>query len=593
MSTLRPLLAWTLLIAFLCPTPGQADKTAKILIVTQPEGAHIRLDDEYVGETRKDPFKVEPGSVRVVIIKEKHLVEVRTVEARDGETVKLDIQLTPDITPPYPISIKNAPKLIEQEFEAITLPIRAIQYLTQAHPMNPDGNELLAESVRTIAYGLNKLRERESLLQKHFSPEIRKEFYGEEEDIRDYPEIKIEETQYALGYRFQVTVGDKSQELDLSMENPTAAAATLRTFLEFLDSAYDTQKKISRDAYAHMLLAGIIGKVGDDFTYLMPPRAIREMEIENKQSLGGLGMQVSKNRRGIEVIAPIEDTPAAKAGILAGDIIVQIGETSTQDMELNKAVSILRGEPGTPVTITIWRESAKKKMVMTLNRALYKIRFLRWNLREDKIGYMRLASFSGTKIAQEMEVALREMLSQGMEGLIIDLRNNPGGLLVTALNVLNLFLEEGIVVEIRARIPQFSETHRAKKDGTLQRFPISVLINKGSASASEILAGCLQDVGRAKVIGVTSYGKGSVQRVINLTQRKYGPHIALTVAYYFTSGKRKIHKIGVKPDIEIPLTPEQELEISRRSIYKSAEKAEDPQLARAVEVLKEEIAAKR
>jgi carboxyl-terminal processing protease len=242
------------------------------------------------------------------------------------------------------------------------------------------------------------------------------------------------------------------------------------------------------------------------------------------------------------------------------------------------------------VTFTIRRPDRPDPIEFTIVRAIYKVRYIRSRMLEGKIGYIRLSSFMGKEVAVDFATALARLSDDGMRGLVIDLRNNPGGLMDAALQIVDLFVEEGLIFEVRARHAALSMSFDATREGTLPPRPMVVLINRGSASASEIVAGILQDTDLATVVGTTSFGKGSVQRIVSLTPQEEGSAIALTTSLYFLLGKRKVHQIGIEPDVVVEVDPDLEAEIARRSIYlEKSEKIDDPVLERAIEILTEPL----
>ena len=256
-------------------------------------------------------------------------------------------------------------------------------------------------------------------------------------------------------------------------------------------------------------------------------------------------------------------------------------------MTLQKAVQLLRGPPDTSVTFTLRRPEQPKPIVLTIVRAIYKVRYIRTRMLEGKIGYIRLTSFMGESVAADFAAAIARFTEEGMKGLVIDLRNNPGGLMHAALDIVDLFVEEGLIFEVRARHAVLSRSFHATAEGTLPAQPTVVLINKGSASASEIVAGILQDTDRATVVGATSFGKGSVQQIVSLSAREEGPAMALTTALYFLLGKRKVHQIGIEPDVTVEVDPDLEAQIARQSIYlEGPQEIEDPVLRRGIEILR-------
>jgi carboxyl-terminal processing protease len=274
------------------------------------------------------------------------------------------------------------------------------------------------------------------------------------------------------------------------------------------------------------------------------------MQVETRGNFGGLGIQIAIRDDQLTVIAPIDDTPAFRAGIEAGDKIIKIDGAPTKDMLLMEAVKLLRGPKGTQVTITIMRESFEKPQDFTITRDIIELKSVAYKMLLDNIGYIRLSQFQEDS-ADEMEDALNELENQGMEAMIFDLRSNPGGLLNAAVEVADKFLEkEKLIVYTEGRKKNQDMRFFAHDDFTHPNYPMAVLVNHGSASASEIVAGALQSHSRAIVIGTQTYGKGSVQSVIPLSDNS---GLRLTTAKYFTPDGSSIHEKGIIPDIVVAL----------------------------------------
>lgn len=265
---------------------------------------------------------------------------------------------------------------------------------------------------------------------------------------------------------------------------------------------------------------------------------------------GGLGIEVGLEDGFVKVISPIDDTPAAEAGILAGDTIVRLDDTPVKGISLNDAVKKMRGKPGTPIELTIVREGEEKPLTFTLKRAVIKVRSVRSRMLEPGFGYIRLAQFQAPT-GDEMVKELRELKSAAggsLKGLVLDLRNNPGGILGGAVAVADAFLASGRIVYTEGRIRDSELEFSAKPPDLLERAPLVVLVNEGSASASEIVAGALQDSGRAVIMGRATFGKGSVQTILPMNNHAA---LKLTTARYFTPSGRSIQAEGIIPDIVI------------------------------------------
>jgi carboxyl-terminal processing protease len=341
----------------------------------------------------------------------------------------------------------------------------------------------------------------------------------------------------------------------------------------------------------------------DPHSGFMTPEAYKEMQVETKGEFGGIGIQIGIKDNTLTVIAPIEDTPAFRAGIKAGDKIIKINGEPTKDMSLTDAVNKMRGPKGTKVTITIMREGWDAPQDFTLIRDVIHIKSVKAKVIEKDIGYIKIAQFQ-EQTANDLSIALRDLVEkEKVTSLILDLRNNPGGLLQSAVEVADQFLEPGrLVVSIRGRsgdkTEYFTEGLRPN-----YKLPLVVLVNHGSASASEIVAGALKDHRRAITLGTTTFGKGSVQSIIPLSD---GSGLRLTTAKYYTPSGVSIHGEGITPDIIVKLeakSPDKERPVVRekdiqRHIQEKQEsqpletapvevdEKDDLQLQRAIELLK-------
>ena len=285
----------------------------------------------------------------------------------------------------------------------------------------------------------------------------------------------------------------------------------------------------------------------DPYSQFMDPETYNEMKVETEGEFGGIGIEITIKDDLLTIISPIDDTPAYEAGLKAGDKIVKIDGEITRDLMLMEAVKKLRGKPGTNVDITVLRESEKKLLDFTITRSIIKIESIKKaEFIEDGIGYIRLVEFQ-EKTHKDLEENLRKLEENGMQGLILDLRNNPGGLLDSSVDVAEKFLEEGKdVVSTKGRVKNQNMVFKAKNRNKHLNYPMVVLINGGSASASEIVAGAIQDHKRGVIMGTKSFGKGSVQTVVPLSD---GSAIRLTTSKYFTPNGRSIHGEGITPDI--------------------------------------------
>ena len=295
-------------------------------------------------------------------------------------------------------------------------------------------------------------------------------------------------------------------------------------------------------------LKGMLSSL-DPHSQFMDPDTYNELKVDTEGKFGGLGIEITIKDGLLTVITPIEDTPAWKAGVKAGDKIVKIDTELTRDMTLTDAVKKMRGRIGEPVTLTILRESEKKLLEFKIVRGVIKIQDIKdVKILTDNIGYIRLVEFRENTV-QEMEKAFDSLQKQGMTAFILDLRNNPGGLLDVAVDVAGKFIERNkLVVSTKARREEQNLEFRANDPKPVTDMPMVILINEGSASGSEIVAGCLQDYKRALIMGVKSFGKGSVQTIIPLND---GSALRLTTSKYYTPLKQVIHGKGIMPDIVV------------------------------------------
>tara|TARA_B100000965_G_scaffold402300_1_gene427959 strand:- start:385 stop:1518 length:1134 start_codon:yes stop_codon:yes gene_type:complete len=291
----------------------------------------------------------------------------------------------------------------------------------------------------------------------------------------------------------------------------------------------------------------------DPYSAYMSPELFQEMQTDTRGEFGGLGIEIGMESGLVKVIAPIDDTPAANAGIKAGDYIVKIGNEQVQGKSLMEAVKLMRGPVGTSIELTVRRKNVKKALKFEITRKIIEVKSVNSEIlgKNKSLGYIRLKSFNENSDKQFLEIVKKFEKKSNIEGYILDLRNNPGGLLTQAINITDFFLDDGEIVSTKGR--KSSETRKffARKGDEIRGKPIIVLINNGSASASEIFAGALKDHKRAIILGENSYGKGSVQSIIPL---KNGGGIRLTISKYYLPSGDSISEVGVTPDIVVEET---------------------------------------
>ncbi len=321
----------------------------------------------------------------------------------------------------------------------------------------------------------------------------------------------------------------------------------------YVDEVED--KKLIEDA-----ISGMLQELDPHSSYL-PPKSYDEMQEQTQGEFGGLGIEVTSGKGAVKVVAPIEGTPADKAGIEAGDYIIKIDGEDIQGQSLSDAVEKMRGPVGTKITVTVFRESTGKTFDVTIVRDKIKIRPVRSELKAGGLGYVRITTFNQAT-TKDLHAELKKLEKENkseLNGLILDLRNNPGGLLDEAISVSDTFLEQGEIVSTKGRIESQNQRVYAKAGDKLDGKPIVVLINQGSASASEIVSGALQDHQRAVVVGTKSFGKGSVQTILGLPG---GAGIRLTTALYYTPSGRSIQAKGIEPDVIVKQAKVEEFELS-------------------------------
>ena len=292
-------------------------------------------------------------------------------------------------------------------------------------------------------------------------------------------------------------------------------------------------------------IKGLLSEL-DPHSAFLDADSFDELQESTTGNYGGLGIEIGRQDGVIKVVTPMDDTPASRAGILPGDVIIELDGKTVRSIGINQAVDVMRGEPGSDVTLTVIREGKSQPLEVTLTREVINVSSVRSRLLEPGFGYLRIAQFQADSGAEANEAIIEMNEITPLKGLVLDLRNNPGGVLQAAVAVSDLFLNEGTIVYTEGRLDPANATYEATGRTLMPELPIVVLINEGSASASEIVAGALQDHQRALVIGTPTFGKGSVQTVLPLTNDKA---IKLTTALYFTPNGRSIQAEGIRPDL--------------------------------------------
>jgi carboxyl-terminal processing protease len=343
---------------------------------------------------------------------------------------------------------------------------------------------------------------------------------------------------------------EKSKKETLPLEDLQRFSAVIESIRNYYVNPIEDKQLF--ESAIHGMLSGL-----DPHSAFLEPEDFQDLKVSTSGKFGGLGIEVTMEDGFIRVISPIDDTPAQKAGILAGDMIIRLDETPIKGLSLRKAVELMRGAPGSKIILTILRKNENKPLKISVARDIIRVKSVKSKILDESYGYVRLSQFQSST-GEDLVDALKKLHPEGkdkaLKGLILDLRNNPGGILESSIKVADAFLDrkklkhDGLIVYTQGRLPKSELKERAHDGDMLNGAPIVVLINGGSASASEIVAGALQDHGRAVVMGTQSFGKGSVQTVLPLKDN-YG--LKLTTALYYTPNGRSIQAKGISPDIVV------------------------------------------
>ena len=368
----------------------------------------------------------------------------------------------------------------------------------------------------------------------------------------------------ALGIAIGITIS--VTEIGFAERAPDNSAANseqlplkeLRSFVEILNRVKQGYvEEVSDDELIENSIRGMLNGLDPHSAYL-DPEAFKELSISTSGEFGGLGIQVQMDNGFVRVVSPIDDTPAKRAGIEAGDLIIRINDKPVKGMTLTDAVKIMRGKPGTKINLTILREGEDGPIKLEIERAVIEVKSVKSRLLGDGYGYVRISHFSsqtGDSLRDQVKT-LKKDADGALKGLVLDLRNNPGGVLNAAVSVSDAFINKGTIVSMRGRAPNTDQSFAAKAGDILDGHPLVVLVNGGSASASEIVAGALKDNNRAIIMGRRTFGKGSVQTILPLES---GAAIKLTTARYYTPDGDSIQARGIKPDVvvqNVKVTPE-------------------------------------
>jgi carboxyl-terminal processing protease len=531
---------------------------------------------------------VEAGPAEVVVVKDGFVCKVEPLELRSGSSARLEVRLTPDVHVPRDVVLKGLPSFVKDPAQGEELYVALLAHVVRSYVEEKDPRKLVDGSVDVLVGILNAVRSRELLLRRELPADARRRYYPDELDLSGYPPLALTRTPadaqgrstWSLAAGGVAVEGATDGDLDSHL-------AVLQKAWAFVKHQWDARRVLSDAVITSCLVEGLIEGLDDKHTHFLSPTDVEEMSEETQGAFGGVGLVVGLEDGVLTVKAPMDGSPAARAGIKKGDVIVSIDGQPTERMKLQDAVKAMRGEVDSPVELVMAR--GDKRMTMTVVRARVALKTVASRLLPGDIGLVRITSFMHEGLHDEVQAALEQMKAKGMKALVIDLRNNPGGLLEEAYTVADLFVPaDGVVVSTRSRIgaPRVLRATSGQK----WTLPIAVLVDATSASASEILAGVLRDHRLATLVGQKTFGKGSVQRVLPLDP--YGCALALTVATYHLPNGATPHKVGVTPDVLVELPEDQTAVLLDTAVYGDSQE-KDAQLEAASALLRERLAVSR
>lgn len=546
--------------------------------------------ERYLGRTGASApltVELETGSAELVIFKDGYVCRVEPFSLSPGGSARLEVRLSPDVQIPHRINLKRLRPFVRTASESEELYVSTLAKVVGLHVEKVDPYEVIDASSKSLVDVLSAIRSREQVLRRELTADARKRYYGEEVDLRSYPPIRLTRSVGKDGVgRFELAAGTRAIRGETEKGVLDTYLHMLWKIYRFLDEEWDREGKLSHSMLARIAIEGQLSALGDEHTHFLGPSDLEEMGTEREGEFGGVGIVVALREGRLTVIAPMEGSPGLRAGILAGDWITAIDGAATSQLTMQECVDRMRGKVDSPVEITIRR--GERTLTLTVLRAKVKIKHFTKRLLNTEIGYLRITSFMSDGLSKGVEAAIKELKGKGAKAIVIDLRNNPGGLLPEAHRISDLFVPKGKIVSTRSRLGE-EQVLIADPKRPKFKLPVAVLINGGSASASEILAGTLREHGLATLIGTKSFGKGSVQRILPL--EPFPCALALTVATYHLPSGKTPHKLGIKPDHEVVLTEAQALALLARTNYSWDAKraAEDPQLRKAVELLEAKL----
>lgn len=578
--------------------PGDDASAAKLSVASSPPGAAVFVRyttegaerERFLGRTsEREGLEVQvasSGPAELVVFKDGYVCRVEPVDLRAGGAARLEVRLTPDVDVPLGLVLKGTKPFVRSGRETEELYVSVLAQVVRLHVKKSDPFALVEASTRALVDVLNAIRSRERVLRRELEPGARKRYYGEEIDLRGYPALRWERKVGPDGKgTFELAAGRRALTGETDQDELDSYLHMLWKVTRFLKEEWDREHMVSHAMLARIAIEGQIEALGDRHTNFLTPSDLEEMDVEVGGEFGGVGIVVSLREGRLTVVAPMDGSPGQKAGILAGDWITAIDGQSTTRISMKRCVELMRGKIDSPVELTI-RRGERDPFTITILRGLVKIKHLSSHMLPDQVGYLRITSFMSDTLSEDVKKAIGELRGQGATSLVIDLRNNPGGLLPQAHQISDLFVPSGKIVYTKTRVGE-GQVLTADPKHPKFRLPLAVLINGGSASASEILAGVLQEYKLATVVGSKSFGKGSVQRVLELDPFRCG--LALTIATYHLPSGETPHEKGITPDLVVELSEEQRLKLMSRTNYSwDAEAvAADPQLQAAVKRLRQ------
>ena len=582
-----------LILGWLATAPAEA---AGVTVHTHPAEAAIYLrsgptgqeQDHFLGRTDANgrlACEVDPGPTQLAVVKDGYVIRVEPLNVAPSGQAHVEIRLARDVEVPRGLRLQGTQPFVRDERGVDELYMAVMAHAMQFYVEEMDPRALLEHSLRFTVKTLNAVRTREALLRRELPAAARTRYYGDEVDLRSYPELRFERGPPELddsgaevsSYR----LGGGQVAVEGSTDGSWTSYQTMLWRCYAFLRHWDSQQLLAHATLAKCLIEGMLDGLDDEHSHFLDPTDVDQLQVENEGHFGGIGVLVSVRDARLTVMSVLPHTPGARARLQPGDWIVEINGESTLRLGLQESIGRMRGEIGSEVEFTVRRAGALLRI--KLQRAQVELKTTARRLLGDGVGYLRLSSFMEEDLHRKITSEVRALTEAGATHLVLDLRNNPGGLLREAHAIANLFLRSGVVVSTRTRLQVEKQVLEAEATTAFPNLPLVILINEGSASAAELLAGSLREHGRAKLVGASSYGKGSVQRIYPLP--RFGCGLSLTVATFHLPSGRTPHHSGVEPDVAVELDEETALAVLFRSNYSVEDEPIDAQLKAAIEVV--------